>query len=373
MGFKWYLQGLIIILYCLAKVHGLPQAKIKISFSWKGTIFSNLCTMQQAGTINWGIIGCGAVTEVKSGPAFNKVPHSALAAVMRRNAGAAADYALRHGVPAWYTDAAQLIADDGVNAVYIATPPDSHLSYTKMALAAGKPVYVEKPMVLNRAEAEQMANLAAANADRITVAHYRRWWPLFVQVKQLIDEGAIGRVRQAHLVCTRKLPDAAELQKPGVQWRLNPQVSGGGLFHDLAPHQLDLLLYWFGNVLSVKGCAYNHGGAYAADDTVTGSMVFESGVRVHGFWHFAAPASAQEDYCLIEGEAGTLRCSMFWDKPLVLERQGQQESFYHPPPQHNQIYLIEQVVRFLRGEAPNPCPVNEAVKGIVIMDALCNR
>lgn len=329
--------------------------------------------MQQAGTINWGIIGCGAVTEVKSGPAFSKVPHSALQAVMRRNAGAAADYALRHGVPAWYSNAAQLIADSRVNAIYIATPPDSHLTYTKMALDAGKPVYVEKPMVLNRAEAEQMADLAAANNDRITVAHYRRWWPLFVQVKQLIDEGAIGRVKQAHLVCTRKLPDAAELQKPGVQWRLNPQVSGGGLFHDLAPHQLDLLLFWFGKVQAVKGYAYNHGGAYAADDTVTASMVFESGVRVHGFWHFAAPAAAQEDYCLIEGEAGTLRCSMFWDKPLVLERQGRQESFYHPPPQHNQIFLIEQVVRFLRGEAPNPCPVSEAVEGIAIMDALCKR
>ena len=100
--------------------------------------------MQQ---INWGIIGCGDVTELKSGPAFNKVSNSSLVAVMRRDAAKAEDYAKRHGVPKWYSNAEALIKDPDVNAIYIATPPSSHLEYAMAAMNAGKPVYVEKPMV----------------------------------------------------------------------------------------------------------------------------------------------------------------------------------------------------------------------------------
>src|SRR6187551_1308715 len=99
--------------------------------------------------INWGIIGCGDVSEVKSGPAFNKVNNSSLVAVMRRDGAKAKDYAHRHQVPKWYDDASLLINDPDVNAIYIATPPSSHEEYTIAAIDAGKPVYVEKPMTMN--------------------------------------------------------------------------------------------------------------------------------------------------------------------------------------------------------------------------------
>src|SRR5690606_38448319 len=122
-------------------------------------------------TINWGIIGCGDVTEKKSGPAFNKVNNSKLVAVMRRDPVKAEDYARRHGVSKWYSDATQLINDPEVNAIYIATPPDSHEQYTLEALRAGKPVYVEKPMTLSRESAELMASAAAETNVKLTVAH----------------------------------------------------------------------------------------------------------------------------------------------------------------------------------------------------------
>ena len=99
--------------------------------------------------INWGIIGCGNVTEVKSGPAFNKVKDSRLVAVMRRDAELARDYARRHNVPRYYSDARELIVDPEVNAIYIATPPGSHAEYAIECIKAGKPVYIEKPMALN--------------------------------------------------------------------------------------------------------------------------------------------------------------------------------------------------------------------------------
>ncbi|MEO7291992.1 MAG: Gfo/Idh/MocA family oxidoreductase, partial [Ginsengibacter sp.] len=127
--------------------------------------------------INWGIIGCGDVTEIKSGPAFNKVKSSSLVAVMRRDAEKAKDYAKRHGVPKWYADTNNLINDADVNAIYIATPPSSHEEYTLAALKAGKPVYVEKPMAVNAAAAKNMIKAAQEKNAKLTVAHYRREQP----------------------------------------------------------------------------------------------------------------------------------------------------------------------------------------------------
>ncbi|RYY65433.1 MAG: Gfo/Idh/MocA family oxidoreductase, partial [Chitinophagaceae bacterium] len=111
-------------------------------------------------TIRWGIIGCGDVTEHKSGPAFNKVANSRLIAVMRRDAAKAKDYAERHGVPKYYSEAQLLIEDPDIDAIYIATPPDSHERYALAAIAAGKPVYVEKPMALTYAAAKKIKQQA---------------------------------------------------------------------------------------------------------------------------------------------------------------------------------------------------------------------
>src|SRR5690606_12497508 len=188
--------------------------------------------------IKWGIIGVGDVTEVKSGPAFRKIEHSNLVAVMRRDAGKAKDYAERHGVSKWYSDAQQLIDDPEVNAIYIATPPDSHVFYASAALRAGKPVYLEKPMTLNGAEAKKLVQLQQNYQGKLAVAHYRREQPYFKKVKELIDFH-IGVPRVANLPYYQQPLSVEAMQSPRMQWRLNPEQSGGGLFHDLAPHQID--------------------------------------------------------------------------------------------------------------------------------------
>ena len=96
--------------------------------------------------IKWGFIGCGVVTQKKSGPAFSMIRNSEVVAVMSRRAEKAESYARRNHIPRWYTDAQLLIGDEDVNAVYIATPPSSHATFAIMAMKAGKPVYIEKPM-----------------------------------------------------------------------------------------------------------------------------------------------------------------------------------------------------------------------------------
>ena len=96
--------------------------------------------------VRWGFIGCGEVTEKKSGPAFSRIEGSTVVAVMSRKAERAKSYAERHGIGKWYTDPQELINDPEVNAVYIATPPSTHATYAIMAMKSGKAVYVEKPM-----------------------------------------------------------------------------------------------------------------------------------------------------------------------------------------------------------------------------------
>ena len=164
--------------------------------------------MKITGNVRWGIIGCGDVTEVKSGPAFQKTPHSELIAVMRRNGDKAADYARRHHVPKWYDDADKLISDPDVNAVYVATPPDSHAEYAIKAMQAGKPVYVEKPMAMNAAECHNMIETSRQTGMPLFVAYYRRAQPYFVKIKQIIDLPAIGEIKMINLIL--HLPAKAE-------------------------------------------------------------------------------------------------------------------------------------------------------------------
>jgi predicted dehydrogenase len=187
--------------------------------------------------IKWGIIGAGDVAEVKSGPAFNLVEHSSLLAVMRRNAEKAEDFATRHKVPFWYDCVDDLLANPDINAVYIATPPSSHLSIAKQALLADKYVYLEKPMTLNLAEALELKSFVKPE-HKIVIAHYRRHMQAFQKVKRLLDSSAIGKPIHVKIEILQA-DNATMITKTEDHWRLLPSISGGGYFHDIAPHQLD--------------------------------------------------------------------------------------------------------------------------------------
>lgn len=312
--------------------------------------------------IKWGIIGCGDVTEVKSGPAFNKVPNSSLVAVMRRDEVKAADYTKRHGVPRWYNDADKLIKDPEVNAVYIATPPDSHEKYTIAAIEAGKPVYVEKPMALNFKAAQKM-NIAAAEYNvKLVVAHYRREWPLFKKLKNLIDEKVIGNVRVVRLAFDKPALAVQELTEDKIAWRVNPVIAGGGLFHDLAPHQLDIMYHLFGSAKTINGIAVNQAGSYKAHDMVAGNILFNNGVAFSGSWCFNAPV--ENDVCEIIGSEGKITFGFFNNNSIELTVGENITRFNFDKLEHVQQPMIEKVVQYFLGQGDNPCGGNE---GALIM------
>jgi predicted dehydrogenase len=323
--------------------------------------------------INWGIIGCGDVTEVKSGPAFNKVANSRLVAVMRRDAAKAEDYARRHNVPRWYADAAKLIADPEVNAIYVATPPSSHEEYVIAAINAGKPVYVEKPMATSYAAASHMADTASTENTQLVVAHYRREQPRFKKVKQLIDEKAIGEVLLARLELSKPPMTEEEMANPGIGWRILPAIAGGGLFHDLGTHQLDLMSYFFGPAQRVTGIATNQGHIYAADDLVAGNILFKNGVAFSGTWCFNAAPSVARDHCEIIGTRGKISFSVFSTDTISVLADDKTITLSFDPLMHVQQPMIDATVRHFLGEGPNPCSGREGVETMRLMEAFVAR
>ncbi len=318
--------------------------------------------------IRFGIIGCGNVTEVKSGPGFQKAEHSELVAVMRRSGELAQDYALRHGVPRWYDDAQTLIEDPEVDAVYVATPPGSHLAYTLAAAKAGKPVYVEKPMARNAAECEQMIAACREAGVPLYVAYYRRALPRFLKVKELLEDGAIGEVRFVSTIQYQPAPQAVE--DGSVPWRLQPELSGGGLFFDLASHTLDLLDFLLGPIAEAKGIASNqHGQFPAVEDIVTGVYRFASGVHGTGTWCFSA--FGREDRNEIVGSAGKLVFSTFGQEPIRLETaSGETREFPFEAPAHIQQPLIQTIVNDLLGQGVCPSTGESTIRTSRVMDEL---
>jgi predicted dehydrogenase len=318
-------------------------------------------------TVRWGIIGCGDVTEVKSGPGFQKASHSTLVAVMRRTGELARDYAERHGVPRWYDNAEGLIHDPEVNAIYIATPPSSHREYTLMCAAAGKPVYVEKPMALNFSECQEMIETCKERGVPLFVAYYRRALPRFMKIKDLVDNGAIGAVRFVNTTLYQPLA-AEDLDSSALTWRVNPDVAGGGRFVDLASHTLDFLDYVLGPVAEVQGFASNQAGKYPAEDIVTGSFRFASGVHGAGTWCFTA--YAEKDVTEIVGRDGSISFSTFGMTPVTLTTKEGVKQFSFENPQHIAQPLIQMVVDHLIGVGQCPSTGDTAARTSWVMDQM---
>jgi predicted dehydrogenase len=308
--------------------------------------------------IKWGMIGCGDVTERKSGPAFNKVKGSELVAVMRRNAALAEDYARRHNVPKWYPDAKQLINDKDINAIYVATPPGSHAEYAIMAIEAGKPVYVEKPMAAHYSECVRMIEASEKHKVPLFVAYYRRTLPGFLKVKELVENGSIGKVR---LIQIQLFYPPTEDEKAGrLSWYINPDIAGAGHFFDLACHQLDFLDFVFGPVVKVNSTVSNQAGLYKAEDIVTADLLFGENIIATGTWCFNASQESKRDIIEIIGDKGTITFSCFVFDPIVLRTRGGNKKFANHTPENIQYNMIEQVVNSIRGEA---VPVSTGISG----------
>ncbi|ADY50653.1 oxidoreductase domain protein [Pseudopedobacter saltans DSM 12145] len=322
--------------------------------------------------INWGIIGCGDVTEVKSGPAFNRVPHSSLVAVMRRNAEKAEDYAKRHNVPKWYNNIDDLLSNPDINAIYIATPPSSHEELSLKALHAGKDVYLEKPMALSATACLNILSVADRLGRKLSVAHYRRFMPYFEKVKQLISDGLIGEINSVNLRILQGR-DNNVIAKTAENWRLDPSISGGGLFYDLAPHQIDLMIFLFGDVKSATGLSVNRYGNGQVDDIVSGQILFQNNIMFNGFWSFNNAPLDNVDFCEIFGTKGKLSFGFFGETKISIKTADGENIMEIVHPKHVQEPIIERVSAYFREEGENPCSGEIGAEVLRVMDVFSGR
>ncbi|MDF9907592.1 UNVERIFIED_ORG: putative dehydrogenase [Pseudomonas reinekei] len=318
--------------------------------------------------VRWGMIGCGSVAERKSAPAFYKAPGSALVAVMGRRLEAVTDYAARHGIARVYTDAQALINDPEVDAVYIATPPDSHHAYALQVAAAGKHCCVEKPMALNAGQSREMQQVFADAGLHLFVSYYRRSLPRFRQVRQWLEEGRIGEVRHLSWTLT-KAPSAADLAG-GNNWRTDPAIAGGGYFADLASHGLDLFQYLFGDIVEVAGFTARQAGLYAAEDAVSATWRFASGALGMGCWNFVA--DRREDRVEVIGSKGRITFSVFDEHPVELHADEHLSlTIVHHA--HIQWHHVMGMNAHIRGEAQHPAMAEQALKTDWVMDRILKR
>lgn len=319
--------------------------------------------------IRWGIIGCGKVTEIKSGPAYQKTEGFLLTAVMRRDADKAKDFAERHGVQKYYSNANDLINDDEVDAVYIATPPDSHKEYALKVAASGKPCCIEKPLAPSYKDSLAILEAFNERAVPLFAAYYRRSLPRFNQVKTWLDHGDIGEIRHIRWHLSKPVTHLDLSQQ--YNWRTDSKIATGGYFDDIGSHGLDLFIYLLGNIKDAHGISVNQQGLYSAKDAVAACWVHECGVTGSGSWNFAS--SEREDRVEIFGSKGKLQFAVFDEIPLTLKNDRGQQEVVIDNPENIQLHHVRNIKEHLRGNIKHPSDGSTATHTSWVMDKILGK
>lgn len=318
------------------------------------------------------MIGTGNVTELKSAPSFNKIANSRLQAVGNRNPEKAEDYAKRHGIPTVHRNPMDVIHDPEVDIVYIATPPGSHMDYALEAIKAGKPVYIEKPMARTWEECRIINEAAKKAGLPVFVAYYRRSLEYFKKVQSIIGGGSLGKIVHINLQqYYAARPEDYDSQN--LPWRVIPEDAGGGYFHDLGCHALDILFRIFGDPLEVSGLASNIGGLYEAEDTLSASLILPGQILLTASWSFVTPEPFTRDQVEVVGEKGKLRFSIFSFKPMTLSTGLRQENMATIQPEHIQMPHIKSIVSELNGRGHCPATGESSAVTNRVMDIITGR
>ncbi|ROS01076.1 putative dehydrogenase [Sinobacterium caligoides] len=317
-------------------------------------------------SIRWGIIGCGAVTEVKSGPAYQKTNGFQLAAVMRRSKSLAKDYAQRHNVEAYYCCADALINDESIDAIYIATPPDTHKQYALRVAEAGKVCCIEKPIAPTYEDSKEILEAFERAKVPLFVAYYRRSLPRFNKVKELLESGSIGIVRHISWHLNKPANDIDLSRK--YNWRTDKDIALGGYFDDLASHGLDLFAYLLGEFEVVRGVGSNQQGLYSSLDAVSACWAHKSGATGAGSWNFGG--FSRKDAVTIYGSDGELSFSVFDEQPITLSQPTRQQEIHIENPQNIQLYHVNNIAKQLFSGCEHPSSGATATHTSWVMDQI---
>lgn len=296
--------------------------------------------------INWGFIGCGSVTEIKSGPAYQQTEGFNVYGVMRRDVDKLKDYAKRHNIDHIYTNAGDLINDPNIDAIYIATPPDTHKHYAIKVAAAGKPCCIEKPLSPSYVDSLAIYQAFEKQNTPLFVAYYRRSLPRFLKVKEWIDEKYIGEIK--HITSHLSKPASALDLSETYNWRTDAKVASAGYFDDLASHGLDLFNFLLGDIEKAYGISINQQNLYSAKDAVTATWLHKNGMTGTGTWNFGCHDHL--DKVTIFGSKGTIEFSVFHENPIILKSDTKNEELFIESPKHIQQFHVQNMSDFFQGK-----------------------
>lgn len=289
------------------------------------------------------MIGCGDVTEKKSAPAYQQIEGFDLTAVMGRSEDKVKDYARRHRIPNWYTDAQELITNPEIDAIYMATPPHARLEYALAVARTGKPCCIEKPLSSSYAESRKIVDIFNQYNVPLFVAYYRRSLPLFLDIRAKLQAETIGEVRSVDWQLHRP-PSTTDLEKT-YNWRTDRAIAPGGYFDDLASHGLDLFAFYFGEYTKVSGQAINQQKLYSAPDSIAACWTHTSGVTGTGHWNFGS--AFHKERAVIRGENGTIEFSVFGEKPYKIRTNTGTEAIQLPNPNPIQLPFVFDIRQHL--------------------------
>lgn len=225
--------------------------------------------------LNWGLIGAGDIARKRIAPALRDLPNCNLISVSRSRSELAEAFATEFGAKKWFADWRDLLADNEIEAVYLATPVYLHAEQTIAAAEAGKHVLCEKPMALTVPECDQMLAAGRANNVKLGLAYYRRFYPLIARIKEIIETGMIGRVSVVQI-------NAFEYFEPDEhhprRWLIEKEKSGGGPLMDFGCHRLEVLTHLFGEIKQVKSIISKQIFERQVEDTATVILEFENGI-----------------------------------------------------------------------------------------------
>jgi len=260
----------------------------------------------------------------------------------------------------------QLINDNNVDAVYIATPPNSNKFYSLKVAQAGKPCCIEKPLATNYKDSLEIYNTFKEKKLPLFVSYYRRCLPRFNQIKTILDENTFGKIIHVNWQFS-KPPNKIDLSKK-YNWRTDPEVAPNGYFDDLASHGLDLFTYLLGKIIEAKGFSLNQLNLYKAKDTFTACWLHENGITGSGHWNFGC--AQYKDKVIISGSKDEIIFSIFKDNPILLEINGTTKEYNIKNPKHIQLHHVKSIKNQLFNKIMHPSNAKTALHTSCVMDQI---
>jgi 1,5-anhydro-D-fructose reductase (1,5-anhydro-D-mannitol-forming) len=298
--------------------------------------------------IAWGLIGCGDIARRRVGPALRDLESCRFLALARARAERAAECAAELGAERAYGTWQELLLDEDVQAVYIATPPHLHAGIAVAAAGAGKHVVCEKPMAPGLEEADAMIAACRAAGVRLSVAYYRHLYPVMARIREILSSGKIGTPLVAQINAFEH--HALDPGDPR-SWLLDPEISGGGAMIDFGCHRIEVLLDLLGDVEEIQGMTSRRFAGRAVEDTASALLRFRKGAL--GLITVSTVLEELKDSLDIFGSEGSLHVPVL-NRGLFVVRNSSGEREESCPCHENlhRPYLQAVTEALLEGQAP---------------------